>query len=173
MPTFLCRRLFSVGNVLLSMRVELSKRLLLLSTNTASWICNVEFFSSHASNLGFTFRKNVPGCVLITCVSVTTRSPCLTICCSVLLHCFIEVVYGTCKFAAQPRCKEMLIPGFPTCTPDIICSEGSLYNGYRRLLVIWTTQVKNSTKRAGKYHFPFIQWLLEEELLGHSFSKKG
>lgn len=131
------------------------------------------FFFSHFRFRVHTWQKSSLQHVLITCVLVTTCSPCLRIHCSVLLKCFIEVVYRICTFATQPRCREMLIPGFPTCTPGIICSEGSLCNGCRQLLVLSMTQVKNSTERAGKYHFHFIHWLLEEELLGHSSFKRS
>lgn len=119
--------IFSVGNVLLSLGVELSKSCCCCCWAQALQVESVmwHFFSFHTSNLEFTVsKKNSLQHVLITCVLVTTRSPCLSIRCSVLLKCFIEVVYGVCKFATQPRCQEMLIPGFPTCTLVLSVQRG-------------------------------------------------
>lgn len=125
LPTFLGRHLFCRKCPLVIESWAIQKLLLLLSTSSASWICDVAFFSFHTSNLEFTVsKKNSLQHVLITCVLVTTRSPCLSIRCSVLLKCFIEVVYGVCKFATQPRCQEMLIPGFPTCTLVLSVQRG-------------------------------------------------
>lgn len=131
LPIFLCRCVFCRKCPLVIESWAIQKLLLLLSTSSASRICDVAFFFFSHFKFRVHSKKSSLQHVLITCVLVTTRSPCLSIRCSVLLKCFSEVVYGICRFAAQPRCQEMLIPGFPTCTPGIICSERSLCNGWR------------------------------------------
>lgn len=99
MPTFWCKCLFSVGNVLLAVRVELSK-------SRAGWIYDVAFFFSR-------FKFRVHGCqehslrhVLITCLSVTTCSLGLSAYCSALLKYFFELVYRIHEFSTKQQLRR-------------------------------------------------------------------